>query len=217
MTIDNATNDFPPVSMMDIEGMEPAARRVLIAQDALALLAANQLTPTTGIYVDTDMRALPPETPAHELFNALPTGCGACALGFMLVATVRRFNKVCLGDLGDFGNLVDIGPERTPLVDYLKTFFEAEQLDLMECVFEAYISKEGTRRYHHELLGHEWYQGDSDAHVMRAIFQNIVDNNGEFVIPDLEPDDELANDDDDDDEELEDEEDLNEDEEEELE
>jgi hypothetical protein len=194
----------PQVTMMQIEAMEPAARRVMIAKDVLNLLDAQAIAaerghyiqeylPTVGVTNDTQMNVV------VEGWLARQRACDVCALGAAMLAAVRRFDDLTVGPFVDKSLF---GPGTRPnYVEYLGRFFPKEQLDLIESAFEGedifnLLSEEDAERavafykQYADTPYHE-YADDDDVEErgstpesnrrLRAIFENIVANNGEFI------------------------------------
>lgn len=204
----------PPIELMRLEDTTPEAARVLIAKDALQLLAAEFIEPHAGSYVENDVDYMheKDETPAHEVIDRM-SGCQVCALGAALVAGIRRFNDAPIGDFlfrptyGSDNRVSTIqrhflSPDRKVVVGYLQRFFSREQLDLMEYVFEgqsfAYNLEYGDDQenaiveYRDQIISGvddyiEGWKDIRDTLLLRAIFQNIIDNNGTFVVPGFTP------------------------------
>lgn len=132
--------------------------------------------------------------------------CSVCAKGALLVAAIDRFNKVKLEELYDnagYGHYRSIAIYgETPSKKWLEQWFDADQLTLIEAAFETsmncgsdgeslYGKYLGSGKYeiaYGELvdspINHAVYFGEGyDGHDerLRAIMQNIIDHNGEFV------------------------------------
>lgn len=158
----------------------PAEKRVAIAKDALAWIAAKALIPATGSYVS------PEEGPLREFdfygdggrvddqLRSVRLGvCNVCAIGALFIAKAVRFDKTTVGDLTS-------GRHR----DSLTGFFSARQLSLIEIAFEGFSlnAKDEPTDEERGLAVEFWNSaGDSDRKRLVAILENIIANGGEFV------------------------------------
>jgi hypothetical protein len=189
----NMKKTVPVVTMMDLNAMDPAEARVLIAKDALKLIRAGTLIPQSGTYVSLAIPGdIPDDTQVHVfLEDALPDGCYVCALGAVLIATTRRFDMLTVRAFKEFdGPNESTSFDRIPLADYLEKFFSKKQLDLIEVAFEGSTHVYGVDMGYlteEELKAVVLFRTDHDVAYSRpclmAILQNIIDNNGTFVVP----------------------------------
>lgn len=192
------------ITLTKLESMTPSAARKIIAQDCLQWLELEKIVPSNGIYIgfeaeigeddkpayyeggckDFYQLSNDDEIPAHVLIEQMPeeVRCQVCALGLATIASVCRFNEV---------KAVELEASSSVTRRYLEKFFPVEQIYMMECAFEgwdAYILFDSffpPPDHANEKLNafHKKYFGGRDR--LRAIFQNIVDNEGEFILPDV--------------------------------
>jgi hypothetical protein len=173
-------------SEIQFQSMTPAQKRVLIARDALTLLEGARILPTSGNYITRVRPLVSPDVQLQEVIKtnwlAYEHSCSACALGMTLIAACLRFNDLTVGELYDDGSRVS----RAPVVEYLKRFFDADQLDLIEIAFEegdVPTVLESTKLTPNEVMDAivfgERFEGWRE--VMRAILNNIIQNEGVFV------------------------------------
>jgi hypothetical protein len=174
---------LPNAELLDLGALAPSARRVLVAKDILDLLAAQAIHPEKGAYVDLDARAiLKPEEQLREAFEEelQQYGCRVCAIGATFVAAVRRFNDVTAERFVADG-LTGLAA-RPHIIDYMLRIFDRLQLDMIEAAFEGVefapmrLSEDAYSRCY---LFFNQYEHDIDC--FRAIMQNIIANNGEFI------------------------------------
>lgn len=190
MTTENVKPALPPVTMMEIESMSPAEARVLIAKDALELLNAEAIIAKHDSYLlipELENISAPlADIPMHEFLESAPT-CRACALGTALIATVRRFDRLQVTEI--FRDRYDANNDlqsliRSRITRYLDKFFGQDQLDLMEIAFEgrAYGLRYWTpeEKKNAEMF-HIIHSRMNPSELLKAIFKNIVDNNGTFT------------------------------------
>lgn len=179
------TKTIPQITMMKLEEMTPEAARVLIAQDVLDLLKQYAINPRQGCYVDCALPDWEQTTPLHVVLNAWLDGyndCAVCALGAALVATVRRFDDVTIEPW--VSTNVSLRGGRSHLVEYLERFFSKEQLALIEIAFEGTSNIRGITYPEVEIrVATHFGRHLSPFQCAVAIFQNIVANNGTFVLP----------------------------------
>lgn len=171
--------------------LDDAGQRVAIARDVLELLDLKKIKANQGAYI-RGIRELKPSLDVKEELSKHNAYCNACAKGSMLLSHIMRFNECDVGTLNNYSD----GPDsmNDALHERLKVF-EPHQLNLIECAFEGrvvvgYLTS--TEEYlcrtffesHFTTL--EWgnsYTWDSAVDSrLRAIMQNIIDNNGTFVL-----------------------------------
>lgn len=178
----------PDVQMLNIDAIEPADARVLIAQDVLALLDAEAIHLGKGTYIEEyGPSGSDPNTLMHTVVAEwLSQGsCRVCAIGATLLAAVRRFDDLRVTPFLEVGVQAEC---REPMIEYLSRFFEREQLDLIEIAFEEstrilgldpdtiesgrLAAAQSFRKYHAVYGG---------AETLRLIFTNIISNGGTFI------------------------------------
>lgn len=180
--------------------------RVLLAKDVIAALDAKRMNARGGItthpYIFYDgIGSDDLEVDARKALKGKK--CRVCAKGALLVAAVDRFNEVRLEDLYDLdqpGINIDKG---TPSRQWLGQWFGDDQLALMEAAFEAELGvSDDTERLREAYEESGEYDYDMDDEVadtplhdavefgeaidypderLRAIMENVVKNNGEFI------------------------------------
>lgn len=167
--------------------MAPHRKRIAIAKDVIMqTMVGGLIRPKAGVYLtlkgDTSIvgPCAPDSSKKIELVDALNdgkvTGCTACALGSMLVCTaLRRDNVSVAAAEACFGK--SIGKE-------LSDFFHIEQIEMIECAFErSYMHAHYDRMYSTPIMNaikfgakYRW-----PGQRLRAIMQNIIDNDGTFI------------------------------------
>lgn len=172
-----------PFTMMEIEGMNPAEARVLIAKDALALIEAEKITPKHLEYLSWSNHFVVIDSiqyrSLHEILDELPA-CAACALGTALVAAVRRFNRLFVNEI-----FIEGRAHRDNIVGYLGKFFSEAQLNLIEMAFEgrhyADEDKPDTSPYEECHRARVFGLKMEAKEIAEAIFKNIIANGGTFI------------------------------------
>lgn len=165
------------------EKMSPAEKRVQIARDVIAQLAAKRLIATTGTWLaNGDEGDLFTKEDVHknpELQKILKRQkeCTGCALGGMFMCAVERADELRLGDLDrdsrDYRQMQD-----GSVFKYMEKFFSREQLDEIEAAFE-----QGEGFVDDSNVASGWLSEVDDANErMRLIMENIVANKGKFNI-----------------------------------
>jgi hypothetical protein len=180
---------------MDLMKLAPTARNkafnalprnekaVEVAKDVLRQLDAKLYKATSGIYFDFLRQDLDPY--AEESLQAVleTEPCRLCAIGGTFASTARLRNNVATSTV--------IVPSSTFMMETMVDVFTEHTLRAMEVVFETYnartypFSREDSTTlimYGRELQS-KVDDGHADDYVMRTIMQNIIDNNGEFVVP----------------------------------
>jgi plasmid maintenance system antidote protein VapI len=182
-----------------------ADKRVAIARDVLASLAAEKVIALSGTYIDTlgdgpGVFSLPPSDDAQVWLEDAPT-CTTCALGAMMLSCVRKANNATLGMLRG----------RSNITARLAVHFDRRQLDLIETAFEQSIhvwmnSQDDYDRWPdqselrvardmfgqylrvaRDMFGQDLARDYTSDERLTIIMQNIIRNKGTFVPADPLP------------------------------
>lgn len=184
---------LPPVQEIP---EDKAQARVLIARDVLKGLRARKLKPTPGVYVRYPSRV-------EKKIQAAPVGqdvrgvvgqgaCEVCAIGAAVVAKIHRFDQVKIRAEERWDALVcryiSTGRGGGFFRNHgaVEDIFPLEMLNQMEEAFEVDDSinelKLGElQRYDLSYAQEFGVKRKDPTKRLRAIFQNIVDNGGDFV------------------------------------
>lgn len=172
--------------------LRAAERRVLIAKDVIKALKAKRMEARKGHYTvmepyvnfkNTLDLGLEEENDARAAFAKQ---CTVCAKGSLLIAAIDRFNKVSLGDLGDWHSISIDSPEDEPY-KWISKLFPRKDLAAIEIAFEGTIycgeDSEWLEDHHNDLVTKalNFYHAHSSAESrLEAIMKNIVKNKGRF-------------------------------------
>ena len=191
----------------EFSNASPAERRVLLARDVIKHLDSAKLIANKGDWVKVPVSHLPDELSLQValLSDDAPT-CQVCALGSLMVSCVLYQNQFTVADKRAgrfvFGN---VHPEKGESM--LSSYFEADQLKLIELAFEGstgWFANEAYDKARNNIWGSErdessdrdvfpegpeltavlWrYKAglDSVDARLRAIMANIITNNGTFI------------------------------------
>ena len=113
--------------------------------------------------------------------DELQQHCEVCMLGAAFLSYTRLYNGVETGVIYSGERRLHInGSDMRP---HLETIFDARTLDLMESVFEKCVmtDEEITDELREAAEFGDSFESPHDA--ARAIAQNIVDHDGEFILP----------------------------------
>jgi hypothetical protein len=181
-----------------------AEKRVLIAKDVLAQIAAKKFKVRSGTWVNLldnnkltiptvapesiglpkDFKTIDQKDSIRELFleNTTVKSCECCALGAMFMSCTLYNNKTTVRDFdNETYDFVDSVEDRS-FSNGLAGFFSPEQLKLIEVAFECghggFDPDEVTKGSHAAEWG-DYYKNDKDRLV--AIMKNIIKNDGKFV------------------------------------
>lgn len=176
---------LPALTEEQFNALSPAEKRVAIARDVLAQLAAKRVIPKRNTWVGS-ARNEEDEFERRYSRGALVAEdapvCYACGIGACFISAVRlgnRFNLVSAGGLG-----------ADHMSRVLSLFFSDEQFAAIEFVFEG-----GSGSTHRSDM--EWYfdpsevdafallvnRQDSPSKRIRIICESIIANSGEFIPP----------------------------------
>lgn len=163
------------------EKLTPAQKRVQIARDVLAQLAAKRFKASPGTWVGKDGGKFITEGSAVEQVCDLTKKikkCEVCGLGSLFVAAVERANDLKTDQLESKEYFSGEGEKRVigeeDVFDYLGRFFDGDQLDAIEAAFEM---GDGAR----DNVRAEKFCPDPNPTVrMTLIMENIIANRGNF-------------------------------------
>lgn len=181
--------------------MMPTQQRVTIARDVLRLLEAEEIIAKSSTYMDLGRRIEDKDIWAnsgywtgtkaegvelHQLIESAPT-CQVCGIGACFVAAVRRADKCKSSDMS--------GPGDDDFMrEYLGQWFDEGQIELIETAFEmdsSFYNQPRDRKNDVAFYAQEFGKGfKKDGDRLAAIFENVVKNDGKFVPPPCEGEDE---------------------------
>lgn len=153
------------------ESMSPAERRVAIAKDVIVQLKSEQLLAATHEYVVPSLSKFWKPDPQQQLCDVYnQTVCRVCARGALLVAAVKRFNNITVGQFGE-PTVYAFTPEA--FRNHERQFFDDNQIIEIETAFERC----GRGSLSAVLFGDKY---EDTTERMLAIMENIIRNNGVF-------------------------------------
>ncbi len=166
------------------EKLSPNERRMVIAKDVIDRLDSNYFCPVSGSYllIDKYFYDFPPDTETLEVFETTKQ-CSVCARGAIFVSACLKFDGCKVSTLLE-------KPERHGifLSEQEDRFFDSKQIQMIENAYEAYISSPLDYQLRNKLSADELTScrnfGEkyvSNVDRMKAIMQNIIDNNGTFI------------------------------------
>lgn len=170
-----------------------ARKRILLAKDVLRLLQERKIVAQQDKYFENKNIILS-EVSSEESFQKLlqesKEPCEVCAVGSLLVCAVKRYNKAKIKDIR-YGAARDdnsLGSDDAfCFMKILQRYFSKEQIVLIESAFEK-TSRGIDSCFHGNLqpddllIAQEKYKDMDSEQTMIAIMQNIIDNNGTFVV-----------------------------------
>jgi hypothetical protein len=184
--------------------MSPREKRMAIAKDIIQQIKYQQLNVSRGLYV-----AIPGEASIESTFDyfdsfsnndqinqiLINSGvvCQVCARGAIFIAGLKRFNNLTVGD---FRKEHSLGKDIYSSIreTYERNFFEPQQLSLIERAFEKGAYPMESRLSVQDVIGWEDYERLCEACILYSlnlsepdllikIANNIIRNNGDFIIP----------------------------------
>jgi len=183
------------------EKMDPAQKRVQIAKDVIVSLEAQNLIPSPGTYLATDLKQLmgrkKDTTELRGLLAKLPS-CNVCARGAIAVCAVKRFNKLNCGQMKKAitrRHKQDQGARTIDEATFVNVvedrYFDKAQVLLIERAFEGPSPRcrlekqweDFTDDERHNIIAFrvKFFDPHKDyGQLMAAIMQNVVDNGGTF-------------------------------------
>jgi len=169
------------------EVMSASEKRVTIARDVLVQIESRRLKPEFSVWLKKKRGSLfskPKEN--EEVRDALAKikECSGCAIGGMFMCAVERADKLKISELDDAEMCKDYDEDivveelsEQDSFNYLKRFFDSDQLELIEAVFES----NGGASFVDDA--ETFAPGlDSPSERMRLIMENIIVNKGTFKL-----------------------------------
>lgn len=175
--------------------LTPVQMRIAIAKDVLAQLKLKKLRPEVGWWAD-DSRLGGLEDWAWKKIDEanVPEG-GTCTLNTQDYSKNIKSCRVCalgaifMGISNLYGvNITGVDPDMYEVFENLsksplQEYFSKDQLHLLECAFEGGGGAHDIYTIDKKLRGfalafHYGFQSDKDR--LKAIMENIIENNGTF-------------------------------------
>ena len=165
--------------------LSASAKRVAIAKDVLAQIAARKYRATCGVYVDgLKTEDVPGETQLQEIVAGQRESCEVCGIGSVFMSAVRLGDNLTVGEALSVAGY-DSYVNESVMADKVREYFAPAQLALIETAFER--GPVG--------ISEDWHQDSaaperairfgnryrSATARLKAIMTNIVENEGTFV------------------------------------
>lgn len=149
----------------------PAQRRVMIAKDALAQIAAKRYIPTSGTWCevrDKDGDEIPyNDDPLQPILHQPQTQCDCCGVGAIFLSYVRFANKATTSDGMGYTDIRHI------------TDWPADNLRLIELAFEHGHGCHTAHNYDEDIVA-QFADGEDETGRLQQILRNIIKNHGTF-------------------------------------
>lgn len=157
-----------------------AEKRVLIAKDVLDQLKSGRIKATRWyfFYLGDEENDQHDGKSLQRTFieNSIPA-CHCCGVGALMVSCTLFNNKQKIGDIELGGDLGIAIKNEVPIPNGLNAFFETDQLSLVEQAFECGDGEFGYDSGRAVYFGKQYL---NSTVRLRAIMQNIIQNNGTF-------------------------------------
>lgn len=164
--------------------LKPKERAVAIAQDVIAQLDIQFIRASKGIYYDASRSIRVEEGGLDTAFeNMKKEGrqCDVCAIGACFISMILLGDEVQVKDLTQFEDETEIhGMDSTTMRKHLMKAFPIDNIHLIESAFEMSVwgNQETPEMLSATLFGVKCTSPNSR---LRAIMQNIIENNGTFI------------------------------------
>lgn len=181
-------NKTPQVNFEDIS---PAGKRVMIAKDVINKLKTKQFVAEAQTWLaqidgsefitNKDLKeSRQLKSIIGDLTKPDDPSCQACALGGCFMAAVDLFNDIKANDVTD--GAVD-GLWIETMSGYLNKFFDNDQLRLIEMAFEFGKGGFAPNNDEEQCASSMYWNAKDPETRMIGIMGNIIENNGQFVVP----------------------------------
>lgn len=175
-----------------VAAMTQPERAVAVARDILANLPLYKFATSNYLRVTSQEAiiracggAVWADADATPFVPAIRDNCEVCMLGAAMLSAIGLFDKFKLRDLvGSNGySAVDGGTAETYLTQ--NNVFSPRTTGLLECAFEMSPAFRNHETTYHEANGAVvfGYGFASRAEAVAAAMENVIANNGEFVVP----------------------------------
>jgi len=183
--------------------LSPADKRVAIARDVLAQIAAQKLVPTSGTWLsgkddsplfdEKDVK----KNPELQAILTKTKQCEGCALGGLFLCAVKKADKLKLNELEEVKKFeewkAECGSEaflsdeskyiyQEDAFKYLGRFFSKDQLEAIESAFEQ--GRGAVQEYEYSEAANFAEEVGEPEDRMRLIMENIISHKGRFVYQD---------------------------------
>ena len=174
---------------LDLDKMDKADARVIIALDALKQLDMKKVVATNGTYLFTQ-NYIPNEDKEFAEFIESEKTCQACALGTLFVSMAEKFDNVSCIAVYDRYKIFSSGDFQIFsltlgfIEEYLYKFFDRKQMAMIEAAFEGTWYVKGVQKdadLHRASLFNTRCGTHNAEFTLRRILWNIIDNNGTFI------------------------------------
>lgn len=183
--------------MKQFDHLSAAEKRVMIAKDVISKLKTRQFVAEAQCWVQhleegAELFSQQDINEARQFKNILQDllipddpKCKACALGGCFVSAVDLFNDITVDSINSV-------PKNNVWIDdmseYLAQFFKLDQLKLIEMAFEFGAgwhspSSESSSEDTEKCAAAMYFHIKDPQARMISIMGNIIENNGEFVVP----------------------------------
>lgn len=166
------------MNTQDFNNLDKATQRVLVAKDALALLKADVYEPTHSCFTYIGLSKTPKEGTSFQraLKRSNIDECSVCALGALMLSTVRKKNNVM------YDPFYSDNPEYGDFSKVFKSLFSKKQRIKIENAYELgsgyYASVLADGFDSKSVAFGQRYPNSKDR--LAAILKNIIVNNGTF-------------------------------------
>lgn len=153
-----------------------AEKRVMIAQDTIERVKANNLIIKRGNFLESSGLFFANEDASFKDFTN-SNECTVCAKGALFCSFVGRVNAVTNLEAIRNNNWINDKPHQK-----LLEIFSKQQLDLIETAFEgcSYL-KQSTEKQHERAKSYYYKYNDTNKRLI-AICENIIKNKGTFKV-----------------------------------
>jgi len=127
-----------------------------------------------GRYCHGDIDSVHLNKNPQEVIDDIAKRCAVCALGACFLSSIRLYDKITMPELTKYSEYRKIYMFGCDLKLHLAQFFTPDQICLIEAAFEWF--EVSAMKPAHEF-GRRYPDGRTR---LKAIMQNIIDNDGEF-------------------------------------
>ena len=148
---------------------------VKIAKDALKIIKSENIIAGHSFFRSVTVNKPLVRKNLSQLLN--DSTCEICAKGALFLGYVDKSYTV---ESSEFGG-ISLGDRE--VCEVLRNAFSEEELDFIEYVYEYGVTGKLPANISRDKADSFYFQYDNDQELLEAILKNIIQNNGEFILP----------------------------------
>jgi len=164
-------------------------KAVAVAKDVLAHL--DTIRARRGIYMNGYIPRVDRSEDLQKHADTVTTNCKMCALGALMLSKARLYNDVPMRSIADNSAMFDdqssVYASRSDVERAISEIFSLKQMAMIETAFEGGTCSAQDCDTDTLSRAAAYTRGvDDSSERIRMVMQNIIDNGGEFIPPEVD-------------------------------